>query len=167
MKNRQSKIFGALYFACIISCVLLSAYLVSDVWGRYFSGTSGGDGARVARFDVSAESTMGDVIDLSFSENDPSVQYPYSITNNSEVAISYDIILTLPSVPDVPFNISFKVGDVSAEEIEDNVYCLKKVETIPANSGKQERKLEITTTNFDNGVDLKNIQVKIIISQVD
>ncbi len=73
MKNKTSKLFSAVYFVCIISCILLSAFLVSEVWARYFKEAEGTDSARVARyvFAVDVEDNSNNSVSLDLSDISP------------------------------------------------------------------------------------------------
>ncbi len=166
MKNKTSKIFSAAYFACIISCILLSVYLVSDVWARYFSEAAGSDGARVTKWDVTAEFT-GESRTFSLSQGKSTVSFPYSIINNSEVAITYHILLTIPDTVSLPDDVTFAVGNVTANKIDANVYCIQNIETLSPLCGEQRREMKITAKDFSSNMDLNAIQVKVIISQAD
>ncbi len=110
MKRNVAKITKVITVALWVSCVLLSCMLFSGVWGRYFSQADGSDGGRVAKFDVSAAFT-GSIADFTLSEDAKTVSYPFSVTSNSEVAVSYDVVLTLPST--LPSGISFSIGSAT------------------------------------------------------
>ncbi len=96
MKRKYSRILSSLYFLCIISCVLLCGYLVSDTWARYFTEGGGEDSAKVANWDVEVTSVSN-----SYSESDtaPTVTYVFNVENNSEVAMNCFVKITFDIAP--------------------------------------------------------------------
>ncbi len=90
MKKRALKITNGIFFAFIVSCILVSSILFSEAWGRYFTRADGGDGGRVAGFYVSSALKEDDGEIQSFSvllKPSESSQYTVLVTNDSEVAV--------------------------------------------------------------------------------
>ncbi len=85
MKNKTSKIFSAVYIFFIISCILLSAYLVFDVWARYFTKTDGTDSARAARYVFAIDVKDNNNDSISFDLSDISTDNPQKV---------FDIVIT-------------------------------------------------------------------------
>ncbi len=144
----------------------LLACLAVGVYARFFSTASGSDAARVARFDVSAV-FMGTDTDFSLSEgaDTSTVSYPFSVTSNSEVAVSYDVVLTLPFV--LPNGITFTIDGVAPTPNEEGViYTFSNIGTITAIGGTNFHTLVITATEFSVEKTLDDIKVEIIASQV-
>ncbi|MBU5481400.1 hypothetical protein [Blautia sp. MSJ-19] len=92
MENRRN--FSRLImqaFAILLCFTLLSMWLLSNMYARYTTQASGEDSARVAKFNVTETGKLTqDIEDISIAPGG-STEYEVSVTNNSEVAISYSI----------------------------------------------------------------------------
>lgn len=88
--------------ALLVCLVLITTYLLSGAYSKFFSGASGGDSARVARF--SPKFTSAKVLDFEKTPGytakiDFSVQN-FTGENPSEVAMKYKIVLkTTGNIP--------------------------------------------------------------------
>ncbi len=163
MKRNVAKITKAITVALWVSCVVLSCILFSSVWGKYFTQGEGSDGGRVARFDVSASFT-GASLDFMLSEDAGTATYPFSVTSNSEVAVAYDVVLTLPSA--LSGGVSFAIGSV-APTANGLVYTFSNVGTIQAGGGTNTHELVITATDFSEDATISGVQVEIVATQID
>ena len=103
--------------ALLVCLVLITTYMLSGAYSKFFSGASGGDGARVARF--SPDFTSAKVLDFEktpgyTAEIDFSVQN-YTDEKLPEVAIKYKIILkTTGNIP-LKFTVCKSDGSQSKE----------------------------------------------------
>lgn len=80
--------------ALILLClVMISIHLMGGMYAKYTTKGSGGDDARVAKFDVDI---TGDPVDLvvSCTENPQTGTYKITVDNISEVAVRYTISVT-------------------------------------------------------------------------
>ncbi len=86
MKNKLSKMLSVIYIFSIIGCILLVAYLTSDVAARYFTQATGSDSASVAKFEFTANEKDEEqfVLDLS------AIQYPGTVANFTFVVSNGD-----------------------------------------------------------------------------
>ncbi len=101
MKNKIFSFSQLVTYVCIIVCILLSAVLVTDVWGRFFTQAEGEDGARVASYVVAVNVENGAnesvTLDLNgLSPSNPEKIFTLIVTNTkngktSEVAQKYTI----------------------------------------------------------------------------
>ncbi len=175
MKNKTSKIFSAVYFACIISCILLSALLVSEVWARYFSEASGNDGARVAKFEVQlkpAESQEDMKFDGSTHNGDAQeLIYNFSVISNSEVTVDYSI--TVEFANPLPANMSVQIDGQAVQDGDDSKTAFSfEGGTIALNETQRDHQLKITVIykNNENVIEKDfDTSVKVIVhaEQVD
>ncbi len=85
-----------------IGYLLLCTMLLTCVtFSNYVTSSTGGDSARVAKFDVRMVGNTDEIhIDGSDSTDDLTGSYTLTVTNNSEVAVEYSItVLTDTSLP--------------------------------------------------------------------
>ena len=84
----------------LLCAMLITTHMMGNLYARYSTTATGGDGARVAKFDV--DITLPNPVEdqdkadykLSAYENGKTeMVYEISITSKSEVAVSYDVIL--------------------------------------------------------------------------
>ncbi len=155
-------LFGTLLFA------LLGGYAVG-AFARYRSSVWSADRARVAKFDVSAVCTL-EATDLEFalSSESPTASYPFSVTSESEVALSYDVVVTLPSP--LPSYISLTIPSADGETLtptsSDGLrYTFSNVGSFTASGGTNTHTLTVCAANFDNDVSLSDVQVQVVATQ--
>ncbi len=81
--------------AAVLGCLtIVSAYMLSGMYARYSTSASGSDSARVARFSISENLTeQSQTIVISMAPGDASVNYPITVTSNSEVTVKYTLEL--------------------------------------------------------------------------
>lgn len=84
----------------LLMMTMISFHLTSGLFARYTVSTSAGDSARVAMFDVQTE-----VQPVQGKEG----QFTISVTNNSEVAVEYNICVSFDAA------MSVTIGDVKKE----------------------------------------------------
>ncbi len=165
MKNKISKIVSALYFLCIISCILLSAYLVSDVAARFKTEASGSDSARAAKFSISAVVLEGQENDFALSFDKQTAIYSFKVSSDSEVSIEYDVILEFPS--NVPEGVKITIDDKTAS-VDGRICTIYNVGTFSAgNYEENEHTMKIEVSLFDEDSDLDGIKVTMVASQID
>lgn len=82
----------AFVLLCMVS---VSVYLMGGLLAKYHSSGSGEDEARVAKFEVNVTGTVpeGGIVCKPVDNGDGT--YTITIANNSEVAVSYDLSVTL------------------------------------------------------------------------
>lgn len=101
MRKRNNRRAPLVFYAGMLVFVmtLFSLNMTSGLYARYTSGATGSDSARVARFDVTpSDQSIPMSIELDFfdsSKKEDSVEF--EVISNSEVAVKYDVILTLPA----------------------------------------------------------------------
>ena len=80
--------------AAMLCLVLLSFHMLSGLYARYTTSGKGEDTARVAKFDVQVVGDNAKDISIS-SVTSSSSFYQFTIANNSEVAVKYDLTCTI------------------------------------------------------------------------
>ena len=102
MKSKKKTSVGPLLLrlALILLCmVAFTTSMLSGLYARYTSKNNGDDSARVATFKVEAD-WSGDVT-VDASQDVTSGTYTFTVDNGSEVAVTYDLIITFDgSIPD-------------------------------------------------------------------
>ena len=91
MRRSEQKEKYIIYTAAILLCLVMASFwLMSNIYARYTAQASGGDSARVAKFNVteSGEATSRIKTDIWPGETKT---YSVDVTNKSEVAIDYTI----------------------------------------------------------------------------
>lgn len=88
--------------ALLLCFVTASACMMSGLLAKYSTTGSGSDEARVAKFDVVVSGMPSDTIQVICNNYDGDTGvYTFTVTNNSEVAVEYDVKLTY--TPDVNY----------------------------------------------------------------
>lgn len=82
----------------LLCAMILSTHLMGNLYARYSTTAVGSDSARVAKFDVTATWVKDD-------SSDTSDAYKLTVTNNSEVAVTYDVVATADG-SDLPAGVS-------------------------------------------------------------
>ncbi len=174
MKNKTTKLFSAVYFLCIISCILLSAYLVSDVWARYFTQSTGRDSARVAKWDIQINASTSEE-DMTFSGNmndemKESLSYAFSVSSNSEVSAKYDITVEFSGRLDSTVDLVID-GIPGMPNNDRTVFTFTGNWTFAPGSHSKNHTLTLTRT-YQNGQEPENfdgveVSISVIAEQID
>ncbi len=169
MCRNNGKMNIALFAAAVLLCLtLFTTHLTTGLYARYTTEASGSDGARVARFDVKLTAVNGGSANMDGLTNEDketdTKTYDFSITNNSEVAVGYDITIRfsnpLPDgvVPTVSLkdkeNVSAKTVTGQKEfafESDDFVFA-------PENQ-TNDHTLTITVNYYDGNNNLRNVDL--------
>ena len=158
MKNKN-KVNIPLLLAGILFCLtLISSSLTSNLIAKYSTSTTGGDSARVAKFDVITTKDI-DKIELVPGDRDSSGTYKFTIKNNSEVVVKNSVIVeNVPENVQVKFNNSDPVSS-SGTDIAFDVGVLDM-------GGRVECTLTFyADTNCDTQI--KDVTIRVVAEQVD
>ena len=88
--------------ACLFCLVLVSYWMLGNLYAKYTTETSMGDGARVASFSVGDENTLQETFAVSLVPGETK-QVQVKMTNHSEVAVRYLFDFTVEG--DLPLQI--------------------------------------------------------------
>ncbi len=100
MKKSNKRAPLVFYFGVFVLCMtLFSSHMTGGLYARYTSSASGSDEARVAKFDVThSDKSIPMSIELDFFDSSKKIDYvEFDVVSDSEVAVKYDVILTLPA----------------------------------------------------------------------
>lgn len=98
--------------AGVLLCLtLFSVHLTSGLYAKYTATATGSDSARVAKFEVVYAKDPDDIVITSDGVNNDNI-YAFTITNNSEVAVSYQLSLQDEPPNGVTYQFSPQNGDL-------------------------------------------------------
>lgn len=168
--HKRRRLPAAVYLCYLLVAVL--AFTGASVAG-YKTENSGGDSARVARFEVTAAPVNGQGTEFTLNSTTKSVSYSFTVTNGSETAVSYDVVVTVPDGKSLPkgVTVSLKNGDAT---VSGQVGTTGRVYTFP-NAGKFEAASPDTQTltlTFTAGTgassgSVRGISVDVVATQID
>ena len=119
-KNSDKSYYRVLIFriAALLACLtLITAYMLSGAYSKFYSGASGADNARVAEF--SPDFTSAQVLDVENATPGYTAETEFSVHNFSgekipEVAMKYKIILK--TTGNIPLNFTVCKSDGSGSQ---------------------------------------------------
>jgi hypothetical protein len=115
-----------LRIALILLCMtLFSTSMLSGLYAKYTAKNNGEDSARVAKFNVTADWEDVTVVASSVQTNG---EYQFTVTNNSEVAITYDLVITFDQA--LPTGVSLTLQDYGLSISKDNTFTFSKVASL-------------------------------------
>ena len=161
MKNKN-KVNIPLFLAGILFCLtLISISLTSNLIAKYSTTVSGSDGARVAKFNVSAteDNSQPDTIELVPGDRDSSGTYKFTIKNNSEVVVKNSVI-----VENVPENVQVKFNN-SASETSGGADITFDVGVLDIGGSVDCTLTFYADTNCDTQI--KDVTIQVVAEQVD
>lgn len=141
MRQSNTRTPAVFHVGLVLLClVLFSTYLTGGLYARYTTSASGSDSARVARFEITGggnwtDSTENIDLDLNFFDpNKTSASLDFTISSASEVAVKYDVVITMPTLPnDCDYSwLEIKL-DGKEPTAEGNVYTFSGVGTFAPN----------------------------------
>ena len=117
-----------LRIALILLCMtLFSTSMLSGLYAKYIAKNNGEDSARVAKFNVEAVGLSGDItVDASAGKTNG--EYKFTVTNNSEVAVSYDLVVTFDQA--LPAGVSLTLQDYGLSISEGNTFTFSKIASL-------------------------------------
>ena len=111
---------GLMRIAFVLLClVIFSVYMMGGLLAKYAASGSGEDSARVAKFDVKVTGTATDkeivAVDVTDANANPGT-YQITVKNDSEVAVSYIISVTITPED--------RNGDGTPDFASDDISCV-------------------------------------------
>lgn len=117
----------------LLCCMLFTTYLMGNLYARYTTTASGSDSARVAKFDVTNSITQSVDLELDFFDAKKlSTSLSVAVASGSEVAVTYDVVVTLPTGIDLSW-LEIKLGEKSPT-VSGNTYTFSEVGKFAPNS---------------------------------
>lgn len=166
--HKRRRLPAAVYLCYLLVAVL--AFTGASVAG-YRTESSGDDSARVARFEVTAAPVNGQNTEFNLNSTTKSGNYRFTVTNGSETAVSYDVVVTVPDGKSLPngVTVSLKNGD---KPVSGQVGTTGRVYTFP-NAGRFEaastdpQSLTLTFTAGTASGTVSGISVDVVATQID
>ena len=168
--HKRRRLPAALYLCYLLVAVL--AFTGASVAG-YRTENSGDDSARVARFEVTAAPVEGQSTEFKLNSTTKSGNYSFTVTNGSETAVSYDVVVTVPDGKSLPngVTVSLKNGDATVSGQVDTtgrVYTFPNAGTFEAASpDTQNLTLTFTAGTGASSGSVSGISVDVVATQID
>lgn len=167
--HKRRRLPAALYLCYLLVAVL--AFTGASVAG-YKTENSGDDSARVARFEVTAAPVEGQRTAFNLDATHLSDSYSFTVTNGSETAVSYDVVVTVPGgMPGgVTVSLTNAAGDVSREtgETGNTVYTFPNAGKFEAASqAEQTLTLTFAAGSGASSGSVSGISVDVVATQID
>ena len=117
-----------LRIALILLCMtLFSTSMLSGLYAKYIAKNNGEDSARVAKFNVEAAGLSGDItVDASIGQTNG--EYKFTVTNKSEVAVSYDLVVTFDQA--LPDGVSLTLQGYGLSITDGNTVTFSKIASL-------------------------------------
>lgn len=168
--HKRRRLPAAVYLCYLLVAVL--AFTGASVAG-YRTENSGDDSARVARFEVTAAPVEGQRTAFKLDATHLSDSYSFTVTNGSETAVSYDVVVTVPDEQTMPngVTVSLKNGDATVSGQVDTtgrVYTFPNAGTFEAASpAEQTLTLTFTAGTGASSGSVSGISVEVVATQID
>lgn len=168
--HKRRRLPAAVYLCYLLVAVL--AFTGASVAG-YKTENSGDDSARVARFEVTAAPVEGQNTEFNLNSTTKRGNYRFTVTNGSETAVSYDVVVTVPDGKSLPngVTVSLKNGDkpVSGQVgTTGRVYTFSNAGTFEAAStDPQNLTLTFTAGTGASSGSVSGISVDVVATQID
>ncbi len=146
MSKKRRHNIPLLLAVILLILTLLSLRLTGGLFARYRSMSASSDEARVAKFDVDSKISDDVTIDCKTGDNGT---YTVTVTNNSEVAVSYEIVVKFNEAIDTDqLSVTIEGADV---EISDNktFKFTNDAWKFSPNSGEATHTLKFEVTKWD------------------
>ena len=119
MKKNKMKAPIIFYVAVLVICLtMISTSLSGGFFAKYVTQVQDTDEARVARYDVTVSDLTPDSLVLdTYDPNKLSGNMDFTVTSNSEVAIKYSVIVTLPAPLPTEYVRDTVTGELSEEPV--------------------------------------------------
>lgn len=168
--HKRRRLPAAVYLCYLLVAVL--AFTGASVAG-YRTESSGDDSARVARFEVTAAPVEGQSTEFKLNSTTKSGNYSFTVTNGSETAVSYDVVVTVPDGQTMPNGVTVSLKnvdtDVSRKDGETgSVYTFPNAGTFEAAiPAKQTLTLTFAAGAGASSGSVRNISVDVVATQID
>lgn len=168
--HKRRRLPAAVYLCYLLVAVL--AFTGASVAG-YKTESSGDDSARVARFNIEAAQAGGQSTAFKLDATHLSDSYSFTVTNGSETAVSYDVVVTVPDGKSLPNGVTVSLKnvdtDVSRKDGETGrVYTFPNAGRFEAASpAEQTLTLTFTAGTGASSGSVSGISVDVVATQID
>lgn len=168
--HKRRRLPAAVYLCYLLVAVL--AFTGASVAG-YKTENSGDDSARVARFEVTAAPVEGQSTEFTLNSTTKSDNYRFTVTNGSETAVSYDVVVKVPEGKTMPKGVTVSLSN-DGTTFSSQVDTTGRVYTF-SNAGKFEaasQAEQTLTLTFAAGTgassgSVSGISVDVVATQID
>lgn len=168
--HKRRRLPAALYLCYLLVAVL--AFTGASVAG-YKTENSGDDSARVARFEVTAAPVEGQSTAFKLDATHLSDSYSFTVTNGSETAVSYDVVVTVPDGKTMPKGVTVSLSNdgttfSSQVDMTGRVYTFSNAGRFEAAStDPQNLTLTFTAGTGASSGSVNGISVDVVATQID
>lgn len=166
--HKRRRLPAAVYLCYLLVAVL--AFTGASVAG-YKTENSGDDSARVARFEVTAAPVEGQNTEFNLNSTTKSGNYRFTVTNGSETAVSYDVVVTVPDGKSLPNGVTVSLsngGNTVSGQVDTTgrVYTFSNAGIFKAASPDTQNLTLTFTAGTANG-SVSGISVDVVATQID
>ena len=166
--HKRRRLPAAVYLCYLLVAVL--AFTGASVAG-YKTESSGDDSARVARFEVTAAPVNGQNTEFNLNSTTKSGNYRFTVTNGSETAVSYDVVVTVPDGKSLPNGVTVSLsngGNTVSGQVDTTgrVYTFSNAGIFKAASPDTQNLTLTFTAGTANG-SVSGISVDVVATQID
>ena len=168
--HKRRRLPAAVYLCYLLVAVL--AFTGASVAG-YKTESTGEDSARVARFEVTAAPAGEQRTEFTLNSATKSGSYSFTVTNGSETAVSYDVVVTVPNNQTMPSGVTVSLSNgvtpVSGRvDTTGRIYTFSNAGTFEAAStAPQNLTLTFTAGTGASSGSVRNISVDVVATQID
>lgn len=168
--HKRRRLPAAVYLCYLLVAVL--AFTGASVAG-YRTENSGDDSARVARFEVTAAPVEGQNTEFNLNSTTKSGNYRFTVTNGSETAVSYDVVVTVPDGKSLPngVTVSLKNGETAVRRADGetgSVYTFPNAGRFEAAStDPQNLTLTFAAGSGASSGSVRGVSVDVVATQID
>ena len=166
--HKRRRLPAAVYLCYLLVAVL--AFTGASVAG-YKTENSGDDSARVARFNI--EAVGQDTTAFTLNSTTKSVSYSFTVTNGSETAVSYDVVVTVPDGQTMPNGVTVSLSN-GVTPVSGQVNTTGRVYTFSnagrfeaASTAPQNLTLTFTAGTGASSGSVRGISVDVVATQID
>ena len=167
--HKRRRLPAAVYLCYLLVAVL--AFTGASVAG-YKTESSGDDSARVARFEVTAAPVEGQRTAFKLNSPTKSDSYSFTVTNNSETAVSYDVVVTVPNDQTMPGGVTVSLSNDGTavngqKDPTGRVYTFHAGKFEAASTAPQNLTLTFTAGEGASSGSVSGISVDVVATQID
>lgn len=168
--HKRRRLPAAVYLCYLLVAVL--AFTGASVAG-YKTESNGDDSARVARFDVTAAPAGGQRTEFKLDATHLSDSYSFTVTNGSETAVSYDVVVKVPEGKTMPKGVTVSLsndGTTFSSQVDTTgrVYTFSNAGRFEAAStDPQNLTLTFTAGTGASSGSVSGISVDVVATQID
>ncbi len=167
LQNIKSAFNLSYLLLIVLFCFAIStSFMTLSYMAKFVSTDEAGDGARVAKFDISSIIANGQEGSIVLSANSSSATYSFSVTSESDVAVEYDVVLEFPDA----LSENVKLALDSAENTPDNegnAYTFTDAGEFPVGGGTNTHTLIFNVSEFGAEAVWEDVAVKVVARQID